>query len=237
MVCVASCLDTAPPPHLGSLCVNLAPSLGAPFVTCVLLTVCSDLLAQCAAFALVFCLVSTTPVFHSQAGILGLEVSWHLWASAPLLWMLKPLRNCSMHQKRQTDVPLSIPSACARAGQVSRALWFLNELMTLIAYLSIHDAVLSCVLLFAIPWTAARQVSLSVDLSRPESWNGLPFPPPAPLTPVSCVSCIGRQGLQHRATGMQGPLLLLDSTEISPSPNCLLSCMITTVYFALGWLP
>ena len=85
MVCVASCLDSALPPHLGSLCVNLAPSLEASFVPCVLLTLCSDLVAQCAAFTLVFCLVPTTPAFHSatpafhsQAGILGLEVHWHL---------------------------------------------------------------------------------------------------------------------------------------------------------------
>ena len=78
MVCVASCLDSALPPHLASLCANLAPSLGASFVTCVLLTLCSDLVAQCAAFTLVFCLVSATPAFHSQAGILHLEVHWHL---------------------------------------------------------------------------------------------------------------------------------------------------------------
>ena len=77
MVCVASCLDRALSPRLGSLCVNLAPHLGAPSVTCVL-TLCSDLVAQRAAFTLVFCLVVATPAFHSQAGILGLEVHWQL---------------------------------------------------------------------------------------------------------------------------------------------------------------
>lgn len=77
MVCVASCLDSTFPSRLGSLCVNLAPRLGAPSVTCVL-TLCSDLVAQRAAFTLVFCPVADTPAFHSQAGILGLEVHWHL---------------------------------------------------------------------------------------------------------------------------------------------------------------
>ena len=29
-----------------------------------------------------------------------------------------------------------------------------------------------------IPWTAARQVPLSMDFSRQEYWSGLPFPSP-----------------------------------------------------------
>ena len=37
---------------------------------------------------------------------------------------------------------------------------------------------LSCVRLFATPWTIAYQVPLSMGFSRQESWNGLPFPSP-----------------------------------------------------------
>ena len=59
---------------------------------------------------------------------------------------------------------------------------------------------LSCVLLFAIPWTTAHQVSLSMDFSRQDYWNGLSFPPPGDLSPISCVSWIGRQAFYHRAT-------------------------------------
>ena len=33
----------------------------------------------------------------------------------------------------------------------------------------------SCVWLFAIPWTVARQASLSMGCSRQEDWSGLPF--------------------------------------------------------------
>ena len=36
-------------------------------------------------------------------------------------------------------------------------------------------AVLSCVQLFVIPWTAAHQVPLSMGFSRQEYWSGLLF--------------------------------------------------------------
>ena len=35
----------------------------------------------------------------------------------------------------------------------------------------------SCVQLFATPWTAACQASLSMGFSKQEYWSGLPFPP------------------------------------------------------------
>ena len=35
---------------------------------------------------------------------------------------------------------------------------------------------LSCVRLFAIPWTVIYQASLSMVFSRQEYWSGLPFP-------------------------------------------------------------
>ena len=40
----------------------------------------------------------------------------------------------------------------------------------------------SRVQLFATPWTVAHQASLSVGLSRPEFWSGLPFPSPGNLS-------------------------------------------------------
>ena len=35
--------------------------------------------------------------------------------------------------------------------------------------------------LLAIPWTAAHQAPLSMEISRQEYWTGLPFPPPGDL--------------------------------------------------------
>ena len=40
---------------------------------------------------------------------------------------------------------------------------------------------LSCVRLFATPWTVAHQAPLSMGFSRQESWSGLPFPSPGEL--------------------------------------------------------
>ena len=48
---------------------------------------------------------------------------------------------------------------------------------------------LSCIQLFATPWTVACQAPLSVGFSRQKYWSGLPFPPadfPNPgIIPVS----------------------------------------------------
>ena len=40
---------------------------------------------------------------------------------------------------------------------------------------------LSCVWLFATPWTVAYQASLSMGFSRQEYWSGLPFPSPGQI--------------------------------------------------------
>ena len=40
---------------------------------------------------------------------------------------------------------------------------------------------LSCVRLFATPWTVAYQAPPSMGFSRQEYWNGLPFPSPGDL--------------------------------------------------------
>ena len=52
---------------------------------------------------------------------------------------------------------------------------------------------LTCVQLFATPWTVAHQAPLSMEFSRQEYWSGLPFPPagdlPNPrIEPVSSAS-------------------------------------------------
>ena len=41
---------------------------------------------------------------------------------------------------------------------------------------------LNHILLFVIPWTVAHQAPLSVEFSRQEYWNGLPFPPSGDLS-------------------------------------------------------
>ena len=65
---------------------------------------------------------------------------------------------------------------------------------------------LSCVWLFAIPWTVTHQAPLSLRFSRQEYWSGFPFPTPGDLPDpryrnhFSGVSCIGRQIFCHWTT-------------------------------------
>ena len=44
-----------------------------------------------------------------------------------------------------------------------------------------HACMLSCVQLFAIPWSVAHQALLSMEFSRQEYWSQLPFPAPGEL--------------------------------------------------------
>ena len=45
----------------------------------------------------------------------------------------------------------------------------------------LRTQLLSCVRLFATPWTVAHQPPLSMEFSRQEYWNELPFPSPGDL--------------------------------------------------------
>ena len=61
---------------------------------------------------------------------------------------------------------------------------------------------LSCVRVFATPWTVARQAPLSMGFSRQEHWSGLPCPSPGDLpNPGSnLVSCTAGKFFAIRAT-------------------------------------
>ena len=48
-------------------------------------------------------------------------------------------------------------------------------------YVCMRAKSLSCVWLFAVPWTVAHQVLLSMGFSRQEYWSGLPFASPEDL--------------------------------------------------------
>ena len=61
---------------------------------------------------------------------------------------------------------------------------------------------LSCVRLFATPWTAAKQAPPSMGFSRQEYWSGLPFPSPGDLP---------KPGIKPRS-----PALQTDSLQTKP---------------------
>ena len=57
---------------------------------------------------------------------------------------------------------------------------------------------LSCVQLFATPWTVASQAPLSIGFSRQEYWSGLPFPSPGDLP---------KPGIEPRSPALQADAL------------------------------
>ena len=67
-----------------------------------------------------------------------------------------------------------------------------------------------------IPWTVARQAPLSMEFSRPEYWNGLPFASPGDLP---------HPGIKHRLSALQADSL----------PSELLGNPIFIHYWGLPW--
>ena len=74
---------------------------------------------------------------------------------------------------------------------------------------------LSCVLLFATPWTVAHQASLSMGFSRQEYWSGLPSPPPGDLPDP---------GFKH--TSPASPALQADSLPLNHQGNPYISVVV-----------
>ena len=72
--------------------------------------------------------------------------------------------------------------------------------------------VLSCVRLFATPWTVAHHAPLSMELSKQEYWSRLLFPSPANL---------------HNSSGTKtaSPALAADSLPLSHLKRCLLETL------------
>ena len=63
---------------------------------------------------------------------------------------------------------------------------------------------LSCVRLFATPWTAAHQAPPFMEVSRKENWSGLPFPSPGDLP---------NPGIKPGSSALQADALPSESPE------------------------
>ena len=74
---------------------------------------------------------------------------------------------------------------CRETGRDSQVVKMMNMFLKKseqgLGLLSKKVKSLSLVLLFATPWTVARQAPLSMGFSRQEYWSGLPFPSPGDL--------------------------------------------------------
>ena len=79
---------------------------------------------------------------------------------------------------------------------------------------------LSCIWLFANPWTVAHQAPLSMEFSWEEYWNGLPFPSPGNLP---------NPGTEPGSPALQADSL---SSETPGSPNWIeLNWMCPQIHF------
>ena len=101
-----------------------------------------------------------------------------------------------------------------------------------------HACMLSCVWLFATPWTVAHQAPLSMGLSWQEYCSGLPFPPPGESSHPrewNCISCVDRFFTTWESSGFdKAAIKVLAGTRISPeAPSCLLcSCSCSPNLFS-----
>ena len=85
---------------------------------------------------------------------------------------------------------------------------------------------LSCVWLFATPWTVAYQAPLPMGFSRQEYWSGLSFPPPGELP---------NQGIEPMSPA--SPALQVNSLPLSHwgSPLSIQLCLLNTYLTAFNW--
>ena len=70
---------------------------------------------------------------------------------------------------------------------------------------------LSCVQIFATPWTVAYQASPSMGFSGQEYWSGLPFPSPGDLP---------NPGIKPWSPAWQADALSSEPPGNSPIPQC-----------------
>ena len=83
---------------------------------------------------------------------------------------------------------------------------------------------LSCVRLFATPWTAAYQAPPSIAFSRQEYWSGLPFPSPGDLP---------NPGIEPGFPALQADSLPSEP----PVPEAMLNmCSFLTYYHQMRWI-
>ena len=115
-------------------------------------------------------------------------------------------------------------------ASILRALSFLyNPTLTFIHdYWKNHEKLkiksLSCVRLFATPWTVAHQAPLSLGFSRQEYWIGLPFPSPGDLP---------NPGTEPRSPALQADALTSEPPG-KPKPLLAKSCLYFLICH-LGW--
>ena len=90
------------------------------------------------------------------------ETGWSVWLTQSCVFLIFPSRQVRWkYNERSWKLPL--------------------ERHVMDNEVCMHAQPLSCVQLFATPWTVAHQAPLSIRFSRQEYWSGLPCPPSGDL--------------------------------------------------------
>ena len=100
---------------------------------------------------------------------------------SPQLPACQQLRRCRLFERRPralTSAPAKLPPAGDPAKDEFPPL---SPLSLRLLETTVFAQPLSCVQLFAIPWTIAHQAPLSMEFSRQEYLARLPFPSPGDL--------------------------------------------------------
>ena len=116
----------------------------------------SDLAAAAAAAAASNNIVVTTPCFLLSSRLIVSISVFHGYFENHWFWI-----------KLIKSAPLVFPTCLMMSSQKSE---------------KVKVKSLSCVRLFATPWTVTHQVPPSMEFSRQEYWSGLPFPFPGDLS-------------------------------------------------------
>ena len=103
---------------------------------------------------------------------------------------------------------------------------------------------LSCVWLFATPWTVAYQTPLSMGFSRQDYWRGLPFPSPGDLPNPEKTYYSEKAMATHSSTlawkipWMEGPGGLQSMGSLGVGHNWATSLsLFTFMYWRRKWQP
>ena len=85
----------------------------------------------------------------------------------------------------------------------------LNTTTSYCISMSVRACLVAQSCLFVTAWTMARQAPLSMEFSRKEDWNGLPFPPPGDLPDP---------GIKPMSPALAGRFF---TTDPSGKPHCI----------------
>ena len=124
--------------------------------------------------------------------------------------VIKPYENILISRLSMKDGPKLCPSGQGNCSW-NHEKWIRGECVCVCAHARVH---FSCVQLFVTPWTVARQVPLSMELSSQEHWSGLSFPSPGdlpnpgiePISPASPALQVNSLPLSH--WGARGDYIL-----------------------------